>query len=169
MVFAKSRLTIMDYLFEPDKDYALNYSGPNPEKLYNYLFELLRNTLNLPDTHIHEMSYSWEIKGDAEKFTIKWRAVKDYDIFSYLRVDVALKGYTQDGKGYASIKIKPRFITEYPQDNVFQQSIIYEVMRRLWDTIFYTKQREEWKIESRAILSEFLDKLKKYMAELRHS
>ena len=169
MVFTKSRLTISEYLFEPDKDYLLNYSGPHPERLYNYIFDLLKYSLNLPDTHVHEISYSWEIKDGAEKFTIKWRAVLDYDIFSFLRVDVALKGYTKDGKGYASIKVKPRFITEYPQDNIFQQSILYEIIRSIWDNLVYSKKREGWKMESRALVSEFLEKLKKYMAELRHS
>jgi len=101
MVFAKTRLAILEYLFEPDKDFSLNYSGPHPEKLYTFLFNIIKNVINIPETHIHESAYSWEVKGDAEKFNVRWRGVKDFDIYSYLRVDVVLKGYTQGGKGYA--------------------------------------------------------------------
>jgi len=39
----------------------------------------------------------------------------------------------------------------------------------MWDTAFYSKKREAWKIESRAVIAEFTDRIKKFMSELRHS
>ena len=166
MVWARSKLTIFDNIFEPQKDIFINYSGKNPERLYNKIRTMLIQILNIPERKIQEMYYTWEKHGNADKFKIRWRAVKDYDIYSFLRFDVVLNGESENGEGHASIMLKPRFITEYPQDTIIQQSIFYEMARRFWHNTFYHRQRMKWFEEARELSIEFETKLKQFFEEL---
>ena len=67
MVWARTRLLIWDYVFEPVKTIVINYEGKNPEKIYKKLHELIRTCFNVPEGYIQEKSYSWEKKKDVEK------------------------------------------------------------------------------------------------------
>ena len=42
MVWARTKLLIWDYIFEPVKDLRVSYSGPHPEALYKKVKELMR-------------------------------------------------------------------------------------------------------------------------------
>ena len=166
MVWARTKLTIFDNVFEPQKDIFINYSGKNPERTYNKIKALLVHILNIPESKVQEMYYTWEKHKDTDKFKIRWRGVKDYDIYSFLRFDVVLNGESHHGEGHASIVLKPRFVTEYPQDNIIQQSIIYEMIRRFWHNTFYNRQRQKWFAEAREISVEFENKIKQFLEEL---
>ena len=39
MVWARTRLLIWDYIFEPVKRIKINYTGPNPDKFYQKSFD----------------------------------------------------------------------------------------------------------------------------------
>lgn len=168
MVWARTKLTILDNVFEPQKDIFVNYAGKHPERLYNKIRAMLINILNVPEGKIQELYYTWEKHGDTDKFKVRWRAIKDYDIYSYLRFDVILNGSSKNGEGHASMSLKPRFVTEYPQDTVIQQSIFYEMARRAWHDWFYNRKRERWFQEARNLAVEFEVKLKQFLEELNH-
>ncbi len=67
MVWARTKLLIWDYVFEPVKDIRISYSGKNPERLYKKLNELLRLIFNVPEGYIQEKTYKWEKKKESEK------------------------------------------------------------------------------------------------------
>lgn len=170
MVWARTKLVIYDNLYEPgEKDVLFNYSGPHPEKFYNKIRSMMHNIFNVPKGRIQEMNYSWEKHKDKDKFNIKWRIVKEMDIYTYLRYDIILNGSSENHDGSVSIRQKPRIITEYPQDTLIQQSILYEMARRYWHNIFYAKQRQKWMNEGRDMAAEFENTLKEYGEELRHN
>ena len=168
MVWARTRLLIWDYIFEPVKQISIEYSGKNPNLLYSKLHELIRVIFNVPEGYIQEKNYRWEKHKDSEHFEVSWEITKIFDVFSYLNVEVELSGYVMaEGDGKASIKIKPRLITEYPQDTVFQQSIVYEMLRRFWHRAYYHNKRMQYLYYSKQLVVEFERSLKYIMDEMR--
>ncbi|MFH1432762.1 MAG: hypothetical protein ABIG84_06120 [archaeon] len=169
MVWARTKLVIFDNLYEPgEKDILFNYAGPHPEKFYNKIRSMMHDIFNIPVGRIQEMNYTWETHKNTDKFNIKWRLTKEMDIYTYLRYDIVLVGSTTEGEGSASVRLKPRIITEYPQDTLIQQSILYEMVRRFWHDTFYAKQRQKWIELGKDLASEFENTLKEYSEELRH-
>jgi hypothetical protein len=167
MVWARTKLLIWDYVFEPVKQIKIRYSGRNPEKVYKKMNELMRTVFNIPEAYIQERNYTWEKIEDTERFDIQWDLSKILDMFSYIYVEINLNGFTTQGEGRAEIIIKPRLITEYPQDTVWQQSIVYEMLRRLWHRMFYHHKRMEFLNMSKETLVTFERSIKSYMEKLR--
>ncbi len=168
MVWARTRLMIWDYVFEPVKQIAISYTGRHPEKFYKKIHEQMRVVFNIPEGYIQEKEYKWEKLKDVENFDISWEVTKIFDTFSYLTIEIILRGFvTTEGEGRASITLKPRIITEYPQDTVWQQSIFYEMTRRFWHRAFYHKKRMEYLYYSKDLLVEFERSLKGFGEEIR--
>jgi hypothetical protein len=167
MVWARTKLLIWDYVFEPVKNINIAYSGKSPEKLYKKINELIRTIFNIPEAYIQEKSYKWDKTKDSESFDVSWELTKIYDKFTFMVVEVTLKGVTDGKEGKAVVAIKPRMITEYPQDTVWQQNLFYEIMRRFWHTIFYHRQRMEYLDTSKELCIGFESAIKSFMEELR--
>lgn len=168
MVWARTKLVLYDNIYdEGERDITIDYAGKNPQKIYYKLKELFLEVFNVPEGKVQEMYYTWEKKGDTDKIDVRWRVVKDMDMYSFLRFDVSFRATATGGEGTASMKIKPRFITEYPQDTLIQQSIFYEMARRFWHNVFYQKQRIKWFEEGKELCAQFDKKLKEYQDELR--
>lgn len=149
MVWAKQKLELYEYVRQPDKDSVVNYSGRNVSAFYHFLKKATIDVLGIGQNDLHEMAYSWEKKEGKEKFRVEWRAIKEFDDFTHLRFDVNFKGDLSDDEGSITIVMKPRLITEYPQDSILQQSIFYEMARTFWHNTFYHKKRWEYLIKSR--------------------
>ncbi|MBI4162904.1 MAG: hypothetical protein HY513_04425 [Candidatus Aenigmarchaeota archaeon] len=167
MVWARTKLLIWDYIFEPVKDIEIAYQGPNPQKFYKKVNELIRTIFNVPDAYVQEKSYDWEKGKDTERFEISWEVNKILDTFSFITIEVDLKGFAVAGEGKAGIKIKPRLITEYPQDTVWQQSILYEMTRRFWHKMFYHKKRMEYLNFGKELITSFESAIKHFGENLR--
>ncbi len=167
MVWAKSKLELYEYVRQPDKDSVINYSGANIPAFYQFLKKAAVDVLGISATDLHEMAYTWEKTDGKDKFRIELRAIKEFDDFTHLRFDVNFKGEFHDNEGNITIILKPRLITEYPQDSILQQSIFYEMARTFWHNTFYHKKRWEYLLQSREAwtalekrIIEFCDKCK---------
>ena len=169
MVWARTKLLIWDYVFEPVKQIKIKYTGNNPEKMYKKMNELMRTVFNIPEAYIQEKNYTWEKIEGKEKFDIGWDLSKILDMFSYIYVEISLSGFTENGQGRVEIVLKPRLITEYPQDTVWQQSIVYEMLRRIWHRAFYHHKRMEFLNMSKETLVTFERSIKNYMEKLREN
>jgi hypothetical protein len=167
MAWARTKLLIWDYIFEPVKDLRLAYTGPHPEKMYQKLKELIRSVINVPDAYIQEKNYVWEKVKDSERFEIEWEINKILDTFSYITIEITLRGFTAGGEGKADVRIRPRLITEYPQDTIWQQSIVYEMLRRFWHQRFYHHKRMEYLNLGKELLVSLETAIKKYFDELK--
>jgi len=167
MVWARTKLLIWDYIFEPVREVKISYAGKHPERLYKKINELLRIVFNVPEGYIQEKNYRWEKLKDTERFEIAWEMNKILDLYSFITVDVDLRGFSTEGEGRASIKIKPRLITEYPQDTIWQQNILYEMLRRFWHRIFYHRKRMEYLDLGKELVVNFENSIKHFMDTLR--
>ena len=168
MVWARTKLVIYDDLFEPHEEIFINYSGPHPERLYSKMQELMPLIFNVPRSHIQEIAFTWETPNENEiKFNVWWRVIKQMDVYSHIRADIKMKGFSKDGRGPVTVSIDAALVTEYPQDTLLQQSIFYEMARRFWHTVFYHKKRMEYIQIGRRIVRKLEEEVKKYMEELR--
>lgn len=168
MVFARTKLTIKDLLFEPIRSLQVNYSGKKAEKFYNKIREELQRVYNVPEGYIQEKVFTWEKKKEGNKFMSEWEVNKILDHWSYINVRVKIKGFgPPEGEGYASINIQTWLFTEYPQDTFWQQNILYEIVRRFWHSVFYHKKRMQYYDLGKKLGIEFQDSIKKYAEELR--
>ena len=166
MVWARTKLTIWDDLFEPVEKFITNYSGKNPEKFYKKVKELMVDVFKIPKERCQEKRYTHEKKGKSGKFKYSWELTKILDNYTYIRADIDLEGEYEGDEGKATIVFEPVLITEYPQDSVLEQNILYEVLRRVWHKTFYHKKRMKYIEFGRKLSTEFDTKLKTFAREL---
>jgi hypothetical protein len=167
MVWARTRLLIWDYVFEPVKEIRISFTGKNPDKFYKKLHELFRLVFNVPEGYIQEKDYKWEKSRGVERFDVSWEITRIFDVFSYLAIEVDMRGFSTEGEGRVNIAIKPRLITEYPQDTIWQQSIFYEMMRRMWHRLFYHGRRMQFLDYSKEMVMNFERQVKDFTEELK--
>lgn len=167
MVYARTKLTLIEYIYRPIPEVTVNYSGPNPQKLYKKIKELMLHCFQVPPEYIQEKDYIWEATGEKQKFKITWTIEKIIDKFTYYKIEVELSGFVEHGKGMAAIKVKPEMYTDYPQDTFWQQSLIYEMIRRFWHAVFYEKTLLKYLENGKRMTDYFLEEIKKYLEELR--
>ncbi len=167
MTFARTSLLIQDNCFEEQpSEVVLNYVGPNPQKLYDKVYDLLKEVFQVADSDIQEDQYNWG-KGKTEKFKIRWWVHKDMDRFSYLWIRVRLSGEGDEKSGKATLDMKPILRTEYPQDTLWQKSLFYEVLRTFYHRTFYHQRRFEYSEECRHLTYLFQDKMRELFKQLR--
>ena len=165
-VFARTKLVMYDNCFPEDPaEFELKYVGPNPIAVYQRMYELMKTVWRAGDKDIQEDQYNYG-KSDVEKVKVRWHLHRDIDRFSYfwVRFDLSASGNEKSGNAY--IRIKPILMTEYPQDTVWQRSLLYEMLRTFWHRAFYHNKRREYMDNCRDITSFFLKKMKEYFKYL---
>lgn len=177
MVFASTKLVIWKDLFvwggSQEKAIAgrvFKYKGKHPERLITFIPKLLHTVFNPGPYNLKEVSFSKEVKKGRESFSFKWELNKELDRWSYYRIDVKLKGWTENGEGEAEVELAEAvLITEYPQDTYWQKTIFYEMLRMLWHRLFYEKKMEEYLKKGRLLCNCFVERLQQYFEKLSKS
>lgn len=167
MVWASAKLTIWDYIYRDIKTMSFEYKGKRPELLYKKIKELLEVVYGIQPGSFQEKTYSISKTDTGEEFEAEWEAIRQLDDFSYFKIDITIKGFSSGGIGKVKITYRPVLMTEYPQDTYWQQSIFYEILRRLWHTLFYKKKRNEYFELGRELTEKFEKELKEYMEQLK--
>ncbi len=110
--------------------------------------------------HLQEKKISWT-HGETEKFKVVWECMKELDSFSFMLFNIELGGSQSKGSGEASVLIEGWLRTEYPQDTVWEKSIVYEMLRVFWHNSFYNTQRKKYMEEGRRQMAAFVEEVKK--------
>lgn len=159
MVITRTKLMIHDDLLKPYPDITIKFSGKNPEKFSHEVPKLLAAAFRVHRGQIQEKRVSLG-KGETEKFKFVWELDKDLDKFSFYYVEVEVSGSSTKGAGSAEVVLKPALRTEYPQDTVWEKSLLYEFMRMTWHSVFYNSKREEWIKDGRRIIAQLVEDIK---------
>ena len=167
MVWASSKIVIWDDVFPTFKTMSIEYKGKNPHLLYKKLNQLLRDVFRVPEGNIQEKEYTWNKTDSGDEFRVDWETLKQLDNFSYFKIELTLSGFSSGGVGKATVQFRPVLITEYPQDTMWQQNVLYEIFRRLWHTIFYSKKRDEFYNMGKNMSERFERDLKDFIEELK--
>ncbi len=175
-IFARAKLVIHDdcLSFSPGSRYPgvpyakLNYSGPHPEKVYPEIKKLLSSVMNVDERDIQEKEVNWSRLESTEKFSVKMEAFKDMDRFTYMHIEVEVKGYVKPSKefekeGECKIKLETHLRTEYPQETLLQRTLFYEFFRLLFHKFLYKSTRIRYLEQCRELSLKFLLELRKFL------
>ena len=167
MVFARTKLMMQDNCFAKDPgDVTLRYVGPNTPKLYQRFYDIVKSVVNVPDSAVQEERFNWG-KGVTEKFKVSWFVHKDIDQYTYIYFKIKMSAEGDEKSGNATVTIKPYLRTEYPQDTLWQRSLIYEFIRTFWHRLFYHNRREEYNEECQHLTRMMQRQLQELFRELR--
>lgn len=166
-VFAKTKLTIEDTCMPPRAIVELSYSGPDPDKIYPKVLDILRAKLAVPEHLIQEKEYEWDRSKLPEKFSMSIEAIKEFDRFSYMLLKIKIKGSVKPSKelgkeGEAKVEIEGVVRTEYPQDSLWERSILYELLRTIYHKTVYQQRFLRFKEECRKAMLALQDELKSF-------
>jgi len=165
MVIARSKLMVQDDLQRPRPAFRITYTGPEPSRLYKEVPGLLAAAFRVHTGQVQEKKVSWT-KGETEKFSALWEVDKDLDGRSYYFIELEISGSESKGYGTATLMLKDGVLrTEYPQDTMWERSLLYEMLRMVWHNLFYERKREQWIREGRHMLATFVDGVKRLTHE----
>lgn len=167
MVWAATKLIIWDDIYPTYKRVSIEYKGRNPEVIYRQVKRLLVDIFRIPEGNLQEKIFKWETSEKGSEFKADWDAIKPLDGFTYIKIEVRLRGFMSGGVGRVSISYRPTLVTEYPQDTFWQQNILYEMLRRMWHSLFYRKKRNEYYEMAMKMAHTFEERLKEYIQHLR--
>ncbi len=160
MVWARNKLIISDELLRPRNRYTVEFKGLKPDKFYHAIPKIFMSVFRIDEHHLQEKKISWT-HGEVEKFKVSWEATKELDNFSYFMFTIDLSGSQSKGSGEATVILEGFMRTEYPQDTVWQKSILYEMLRIFWHKNFYLNQRSKYMEEGRREMARFVEEVKK--------
>jgi len=175
-IFARTKMVIQDDCLSPapgstfpGRPYIIiNYSGPNPHKVYPMIKKLMNQVMGIDERDIQEKEINWNRGSPTEKFKIKIEGYKDLDKFSYLYIELDISGTSKPSKdfekeGNVTIKLTPHLRTEYPQDTLWQRSLFYEFFRMLFHKFIYKSTRQRYLEECRNLSIKFEVELKRFL------
>jgi hypothetical protein len=169
MVFARSKILIHDYcLEEKPVSLALNYKGPNPQLAVRKYVELAKLVFKVSDAEIQEKVFNWDRSGKEEKFEIEFEVRKDLDKISYVWIQGVIEGSTRPSEefgkeGELKVDVRGAIRAEYPQDTIWQKSIVYEFFRVLYHKILYVSMWEKYMEDCRTMMRLFMEEMKAYL------
>ena len=172
-VFARTKLLMEERCVSLRPRLELSYKGPNPQNAYDKLMDILIHQIKVPRENIQEKEFAWDRSTETEKFTAKFEIIKDFDKFSYMFLEIEMKGSISPSKefgkeGSVEVVIEGIVRTEYPQDTTWERSFLYEVFRMFYHKVFYQEQRKryldncrDWMLSIQSELKSFFNLLPK--------
>lgn len=166
-VFARTKLLIHDYCLFPLPFATFSYSGPNPQNAYEYIKKLFLTIFNVDEREIQEREFRWDRSGADEVFHVRWEIIKDLDQFTFEHIVIGLDGVSKPSKefgkeGTLKMRLEGRIRTEYPQETLWQRSLIYEMFRVFYHKVVYESSRKKYIEECRAELGRFSEELRAF-------
>jgi len=174
-IFARTKLVIHEDCLEvsgsplPGKKFlTLEYSGPNPQAAYYQAKKMLSQITKVPENEIIERDFSWKKEGEEESFSVNFDVIKDMDRFSFIQISLSMRGKVRPSKefgkeGSLSINIDGVLRTEYPQDTLWQRSLIYEMFRAFYHKFIYEDTRKKYKEECVNMMNQLYTSLKEFL------
>jgi hypothetical protein len=166
-IFAKAKLLLEERCLTYRPKIEFSYSGPNPDKAYPKLIDILTRSLSIPRENIQEKNFVWDRSKPEEKFGASFEIVKDMDKFSYMYFVISMKGTVKPSKefgkeGNVSFTIEGILRTEYPQDTLWERSFFYEMFRTFYNRVFYQERRIKLIQECRDAILQIQNELKEF-------
>ncbi len=166
-VFTRTRILIHDYCLVPRPGATLEYSGPNPQRSYEQIRKLFLSLFNVTEKEIQEREFRWEKVAGGDSFHVRWEIIRDLDSHTFQDLTVTIDGVAHPSKefgkeGSLKVSFEGKIRTEYPQDTVWQRSLIYEMFRTFYHKAIYQSIRKKYQEECRALLLQFSDELKTF-------
>ena len=166
-VFQRSRILIHDYCLIPRPAATIEYTGPNPQQIYEFIRKQFYTLFNVTEKELQEREFRWDKTASGESFHVRWETIKDLDFYTFRDVTITIDGTIRPSKefgkeGSVKITFEGKIRTEYPQDTLWQRSLIYEMFRTFYHKIVYESTRKKYIEDCRELLLAFSDELKSF-------
>lgn len=166
-IFARTKLLIHDYCLFPVPYATFNYAGPNPQKAYESMKKLFITIFNVDERDIQEREFKWDRIEEEDVFHVRWEIIKDLDTFTFQHMVFTLDGKAKPSKefgkeGSIKIRMEGRIRTEYPQETIWQRSLIYEIFRTFYHKVIYTSTRKRYIKDCRVELGRFGEEMRSF-------
>jgi len=136
-----------DDCLAPERTVVIEYSGPNPFKVYRVLREMLERIFQVEAIDLWERDFRWDISSDPRSFYVRMYVNKGMDARTRMIVEIILEGSQPsdvEKKGRVAIRIGGRLRTEYPLRSFFQNSPFYKFFVWLYHRFFYNEVRRSY-------------------------
>jgi len=166
-IFARSKHMLEDRCLTYRAKTEFSYNGPNPDKAYPKLIDILTRSIGVPRENIQEKGFKWDRSKPEEKFSASFEIIKDMDKFSYMYLEISMKGTVRPSKefgkeGSVSLAVEGMLRTEYPQDTMWEKSFFYEMFRVFYHKVFYRERRYKWIMECRDSILQIQNEMKEF-------
>lgn len=166
-IFARAKLLLEDRCLTYRPKMEFSYIGPNPDKAYPKLIDILTRSLNIPRENIQEKGFKWDRSKPEEKFSASFEVIKDLDKFTYMYIEISMSGTVKpskefDKEGSVKFAMGGMIRTEYPQDTLWERSFFYEMLRTFYHRVFYKERRYKWIQECRDQMLQIQNELKEF-------
>ncbi|MFB6215497.1 MAG: hypothetical protein ABEJ72_00785 [Candidatus Aenigmatarchaeota archaeon] len=158
--------------FEESSDHSphLHKKGiPNPQEAYNEVVNILTMRCGFDKSDVDEKKYKHSREGDMETVHSEISATKSLDKYSKVVIDVEMdikmkpvQGEEFDYVGDLEVDINGKVKTEYPQDSMFQRSILWHAMRVFYEKFLYNDVKNVYKDKVNSYVRTLRDDLKSY-------
>ncbi|MBI4020739.1 MAG: hypothetical protein HY369_00685 [Candidatus Aenigmarchaeota archaeon] len=168
MVFARAKLVLEDNCFEEEPStMTIKLEGPHVQRMYKVAYEMIKSVFNVTDSDVQETQVKISKTEHGDKYDVVWWLHKDMDVFSYFYISFKFKAQGDLKSGSLTMAVKGLLRSEYPQDTVWQRSLIYEMLRTFWHRLFYHKKREDYAEECRHAMVIYQRKFVEYFNRLK--
>lgn len=152
-------LRLEDDCLAPVPKLKVDYTGPNPIKVYQVVRGLLIKIFEVSGKDVWERDFRWDATTDPRGFFIRVYADKPLDARTSIFVETTFQGFQPSDpnkNGKVTILIGAKMRTEYKLDSAFKRLPIYsgitklgglaEVGGLLWlyHKIFYAQVRRDY-------------------------
>ena len=173
-VFARAKLLIEEQCLTYRPRMTFSYTGPNPQNAYKKLISILVDDIRVPRENLQEKGFTWDRTGPEEKFQARFEVVKDFDKFTYLFMEITLRGSVKPSKefgkeGNVNFTLGGIVRTEYPQDSMWERSFIYEMFRMFYHRMFYHDRTKNYVSQCRDWMMIIQDEMKSFFNLLQKS
>jgi hypothetical protein len=133
-----------DDCLAPARTIRINFTGPNPFRVYPPIRRMLGTLLEIRGKNIWERDFRWDFSSDPRDFFVRIVAQKSCDAWTKAYIELIFQGKqptdpTKDGD--LVIQITPKLITAMPEDTVWQRTPIYKFLRWFYLRYFYNDAR----------------------------
>jgi hypothetical protein len=134
-------IKIIDDLLAPRDYINISFKGKEPFAVCTQFPKLLVDVLKISGKDVFETDIRWDITEDPRAFYGVWRAKREDDRWSNVRVKVIAQGAqsSKDKLGWITINVKGWLETEYEYTNFIQKSFWW-----FFNYMFYYRQRRKY-------------------------
>lgn len=138
------KFILEDDCLVPARTLRINFTGPNPFRIYPPIRRILGTLLEIRGKNIWEREFRWDFSTDPRDFFVRIIAKKGCDAWSNVYIEIVFQGKqpvdpTKDGE--LIVLITPKLITSMPEDTVWQRTPIYKALRWVYLRTFYNDAR----------------------------
>jgi hypothetical protein len=142
-----------DDCLAPTVKMTINYTGPNPIKLYKQVRPMFEKIFDVTAKDIWERDYRWDVTTEPRSFFIRIYVKKDLDQRSGLLIEVIFEGKQPSDpskEGSMTVTLNGRLKTEFEI-----RTPIYKPIWWLYNYFFYGNVRRSYL----KLCNDWLDKL----------